>query len=90
MKTTIEIHDELLLRAKLRAKKTGRTLRSIVEEGLREVLAHEPIKNTYKMPDMSVGDPNGENPLEKYTWEELREIITDRGFPYTHRDEDPE
>lgn len=75
MKTTIEIHDGLLLGAKLRAKKTGRTLRSIVEEGLREVLAKEPIKNTYKMPDMSVGDPNGENPLKKYTWPQLRAIM---------------
>lgn len=75
MKTTIEIHDELLRRAKQRAKKTGRTLRSVVEEGLREVLAKEPVKNTYRLPDMSVGDPNGENPLKKYTWPELREII---------------
>ncbi len=79
MKTTIEIHDELLRRAKQRAKKTGRTLRSVVEEGLREVLAKEPIKNTYRLPDMSVGDPNGENPLKKYTWAELRDIIYERG-----------
>ena len=79
MKTTIEIHDELLRRAKQRAKKTGRTLRSVVEEGLREVLAKEPVKNTYRLPDMRVGDPNGENPLEKYTWAELRDIIYERG-----------
>ena len=79
MKTTLEIHDELLRRAKQRAKKTGRTLRSVVEEGLREVLAKEPIKNTYRLPDMRVGDPNGENPLEKYTWAELRDIIYERG-----------
>ena len=39
MKTTIDIHDELLARAKRRARRTGRSLRSVVEEGLRDVLA---------------------------------------------------
>ena len=75
MKTTLEIQDELLLRAKRRAKKTGRTLRSVVEEGLRAALADEPVKNTYRLPDMRVGDPDAEYPLDKYSWEELRDII---------------
>ena len=75
MKTTLEIQDELLRRAKLHARKKGRTLRSVVEEGLRAALADEPIKNTYRLPDMRVGDPNAEFPLEKYSWEELRDII---------------
>ncbi len=78
MKTTIEIHDELLRRAKLRARDTGRTLRSVVEDGLRRALDDERPPNRYKMPDMSIGDPNGENPLEKYTWAELRDMIYER------------
>ena len=39
MKTTLDIHDELLNRAKRRAKETARPLRALVEEGLRRVLS---------------------------------------------------
>ena len=39
MKTTIEIADELLVKAKRQARRQGRTLRDVVEEALREKLA---------------------------------------------------
>ena len=29
----------------------------------------------FRLPDLSVGDPNGPNPLEGWTWEELRDRI---------------
>lgn len=38
MKTTVDIADDLLLRAKQEAKSSQTTLRSLIEEGLREVL----------------------------------------------------
>ncbi len=38
MKTTLDIADTTLLRAKAMAKQTNRTLRSLVEEGLITVL----------------------------------------------------
>ncbi len=75
MKTTIDIHDELLVRAKRRAKETGRPLRALVEDGLRQVLDEPTTRSTYRLPDMSVGDPNGPNPLEHLSWAELRDII---------------
>jgi len=75
MKTTLEIRDELLLRAKRLAKRTGRPLRAIVEEGLRRVLLESTDRNAYKMPDRSVGDPAAEDPLEKLSWQDLREEI---------------
>ncbi len=76
MKTTVEIHDGLLERARQRAKDTGQPLRAIIEDGLRQLLAKPPPKkNEYKMKDCRYGDPNGPNPLEKYSWEELRDII---------------
>ena len=75
MKTTIDIHDELLERAKRRARETGRTLRSVVEDGLRAVLASPTLENTYQLPDLRVGDPDAEDPLERYSWPELRELI---------------
>jgi len=38
MKTTIEIADDLLSRAKQLCQREGRTLRDLVEDGLRQVL----------------------------------------------------
>jgi Arc/MetJ family transcription regulator len=39
MKTTIDINDELLTRAKTAARREGVTLRTVVERGLRSELA---------------------------------------------------
>lgn len=39
MKTTLNLDDELLRRAKRRAQQRGATLTSVVEDGLRAVLA---------------------------------------------------
>lgn len=75
MKTTIELPDELFARAKRHAKKTGRPLRALVEEGLRLALEAENKPKPYVMPDMSVGRRGDPNPLENYTWEELRDEI---------------
>lgn len=75
MKTTIDIHDVLLEQAKRHAKETGRTLRSLVEDGLREVLSQPKPAESYKLEDYSYGDPDGPNPLENYTWAELRDLI---------------
>ena len=74
MKTTLDIHDELLARAKRHARTTGRTLRAVVEEGLRLVLS-APSAPPYKLPDLRVGDPQAPDPTERYSWPELRELI---------------
>ena len=75
MKTTIDIHDELLRRAKRHARLTGQPLRAVVEEGLRLALEAGARRNHYKLPDKSVGTPGGPFPLDSYTWDELRDII---------------
>jgi hypothetical protein len=75
VKTTIDIHDGLLARAKKHARRVGKPLRTIVEEGLRRVLEDEPATARYRLPDRSVGRPGGPNPLERYTWQDLREEI---------------
>ena len=71
----IEIHDELLIRAKRHARKTGRSLRAVVEDGLRLVLEAPPIPSRYTLPDLRVGDPNSPDALEGKTWPEVRELI---------------
>ena len=75
MKTTIDIHDELLARAKRHAKSRGRPLRAVVEEGLRYVFAKDESVAPYRVRDLSVGDPNRADPLESYSWPDLREMI---------------
>ena len=39
MKTTIQLDDQLLAEAKQRAAQTGRTLKAVIEDALRETLA---------------------------------------------------
>lgn len=75
MEITVDIHDELLERAKRHASATGCSLGELVEEGLRQVLDEPAPAVPYILEDCSVGNPDGENPLENYTWPELRELI---------------
>ncbi len=53
----------------------SRPLRAIVEDGLRHVLSERAAAQAYTLPDASVGDPNGADPLEALTWQDLREEI---------------
>ena len=75
MKTTLDIQDDLLLHAKLLAKRTGRPLRSLVEEGLQLVVANETTHTRYELPDCAVGDPGADDPLESLSWQDLRSVI---------------
>jgi hypothetical protein len=74
IKTTIEIADSLLLAAKDRAAREGTTLRALVEEGLRAVLANR-RDSSFRLRDASV---DGEGLSEEFrgaSWERVREAI---------------
>ena len=75
MKTTLDIHDELLARAKQYARNTGRPLRAVVEEGLRQVLPAPLSSSRYRLPDLSEGQIGAADPLAAYSWRELRGMI---------------
>jgi hypothetical protein len=75
MKTTVELPEALLARAKRHARRTGRPLRALIEEGIRRVLEETPSASPYRLPDRSVGEPGGHNPLAQYSWHELRDEI---------------
>lgn len=75
MKTTVEIHDVLLDRAKRHARERGKTLRQVIEAGLRAVLDEPPSKYEYDWPDLSVGEPGAPYPLDAWTWQDLSELI---------------
>jgi hypothetical protein len=56
VKTTVEIDDDLLRQAKLRAVERGETLHALLERGLRrELEATHPQAGGYELRDASVG-----------------------------------
>jgi hypothetical protein len=75
VKTTVEIQDQLFLRAQRKARREGRTLRSLIEEGLRLSLEADTVAEGYRLPDLSVGEPGAPDPLESLSWAELRSEI---------------
>jgi hypothetical protein len=76
MKTTIDIADTLFARAKKHARRTGRPLRALVEDGLRRVLESESAdRPRFRLIDRSVGKEGAKNPLEDWSWQDLRDEI---------------
>jgi hypothetical protein len=57
VKTTIDIADDLISRAKLVQKRDGVTLRALVEDGLRLVLDREARKPKYRFVPVTAGTP---------------------------------
>jgi hypothetical protein len=79
VKTTLDIQDALLLRAKRLSKRTGQPLRALVEDGLRHVLSSNERHVCYELPDLSVGEPGAPNPLESLSWQDIRDEIYGSG-----------
>ncbi len=75
MKTMVEISDALLERARRQARRSGQTVRALIEQGLRLVLEGQPETGRYRLPDRSVGKPGAANPLESLSWQDLRAEI---------------
>jgi hypothetical protein len=74
MKTTIEVSDALFNSAKALAQQSQTTLRAVIEEGLRRVLADSDavVKPAFKLKDASV---HGKKTLisEPRQWQQLEE-----------------
>jgi hypothetical protein len=75
MKTTIDLPDPLLDQARKLAARQGVTFRTLVERGLRHVIAHDARTTGFKLRDASV-DGEGLRPgVENLSWSELRAIV---------------
>jgi hypothetical protein len=57
VKTTIDIADDLISRAKLVQKRDGVTLRALVEDGLRLVLDRDARKPKFRFQPVTAGTP---------------------------------
>lgn len=75
MKTTIDINDDLLSRARKLARRSGKPLRAIVEEALRLSLAQAQSMREYRLPDRSICKPDAPDQLERLSWQDLRAEI---------------
>jgi hypothetical protein len=74
MKTTLDIPDPLLREAREIAARERTTLRSLVEQGLRRILAEKKRKPRFRLRDASFKG-RGLNPeLRDAGWERLRDL----------------
>jgi len=73
MRTSIDIPDPLLHKARSVARSRKTTLRSILLEGLRSVLEREGQKKApYELPDESFGQDGLVEGLAPTDWEQIR------------------
>jgi hypothetical protein len=74
MKTTVDIADSILREARKVATREGTTLRSLVEEGLRRMLAEKRRRAPFRLRLVTCGGRGLRPELENVGWDEIREI----------------
>ena len=75
MKTTIEISDPILEDAKAIAAREGTTMRSLVETGLRYVVAERQARySVFKLRDAAFDGEGIQPDLRDASWEQIRDL----------------
>ena len=72
MKTTIDLPDELLREAQEVARAEGGTLRSVMEEGLRTVIARYRSGRRFELRDASFGGHGLQPEFAEADWSRIR------------------
>jgi hypothetical protein len=75
MKTTVEISDALLEEAKALAAREKSTLRELIEDGLRRVLAGRRQRGAFQLRDASFRGKGLSPEFRDAGWERIREAI---------------
>ena len=75
MKTTIEIAPPLLEEAKRLARREGVTLRLLVEEGLRSVVAARGSRKRFRLKDAGFKGKGVQAGIEEGRWADVRDLI---------------
>ena len=75
MKTTVELPDPLLTAAKAAAAREKTTLRALIEEGLRLVLARRKARTKFRIRDASVDGAGLQPDIREGDWAVLRDRI---------------
>jgi Bacterial antitoxin of type II TA system, VapB len=74
MKTTVELPDELMREAQELARAEGTTMKSVLEEGLRAVIARHRRTQAFTLPDASVGGRGLRPDVAEAGWAKIREL----------------
>ena len=74
MKTTVEISDPLLREARKLAAREGVTLRTLVERGLRRVVAETKPSAPFKLRKASFKGRGLQPALRDASWDKLRDL----------------
>ncbi|MPZ56309.1 MAG: DUF2191 domain-containing protein [Rhizobiales bacterium] len=74
MKTTVDIADPVLQEARKVAARESTTLRALIEEGLRRVLAERKRKSPFRLRLVTAGGRGLRPELRNATWDEIREL----------------
>lgn len=72
MKTTIDIADPLLDEARKLAARDETTLKALVEQGLRKVIAERKERRPFKLRDESFAGDGLQDEFKNATWEQIR------------------
>jgi hypothetical protein len=74
MKTTIEIADAILKEARKVAANEGTTLRALVEQGLRRVIADKKRRPAFRLRLVTSGGRGLRPELRDASWDEIRDL----------------
>lgn len=76
MKTTIELPDSLFAQARRHADAHGMTMKALIEQGLRAVMADKKEQAPFKLRDGSFHGGSGLTPeFQNASWEQIRDAI---------------
>jgi hypothetical protein len=75
MKTTIEISDEMLARARRQAEREGKTLREVVEQALRQHLTAPPAGRPFRLKRRPFRGKGRQPGGAEGDWQSVRDLI---------------
>ena len=75
MKTTIEIADDLMLKARRAAAREHKTLRQLVEEALRDRLTRRPPPPPFRLKKHAFAGEGRQASVSEGHWESVRDLI---------------
>jgi hypothetical protein len=78
MRTTLEIADPLLREARKIARRENTTLRALVEQGLRQVVAEKKKQKPFRLRDGSVKGDGLHPDVANLSWQEILDLANER------------
>jgi hypothetical protein len=75
MKTTVEISDVLLEQSKILAAREDTTVRALIEEGLRRILADRKAQRPFKLRNASFKGNGLQPEMAGASWHQIRDTI---------------